>query len=157
MVHARNVKPPVAGAKLIRIDESSIQGIPGFIKVVSKGNYVAVLCEREEQAIKASQELKVEWQKPAAKPFPSSEDLFKYMREATPTSVTVSRAGAPDVIGDPDGALAGAAKVVEAEYEVPFQGHTAIGPAHAMADPSNGQMTIRSNDMKAYGLRTGVA
>ncbi len=26
-----------------------------------------------------------------------------------------------------------------------------------MADPSNGQMTIWSNDMKAYGLRTGVA
>jgi CO/xanthine dehydrogenase Mo-binding subunit len=79
------------------------------------------------------------------------------MREATPTSVTQSRAGIPDVIGDPDGALAKAAKVIEAEYEVPFQGHTAIGPAHAMADPSNGQMTIWSNDMKAYGLRTGVA
>ncbi len=26
-----------------------------------------------------------------------------------------------------------------------------------MADPSNGQMTIYSNDMKAYSLRTGVA
>jgi CO/xanthine dehydrogenase Mo-binding subunit len=35
MVHARNVKPPVAGAKLVSIDESSVQGIPGFIKVVS--------------------------------------------------------------------------------------------------------------------------
>ena len=53
--------------------------------------------------------------------------------------------------------LAGAAKVIEAEYEVPFQGHTAFAPAHAMADPSNGQMTIYSNDMKSYGLRTGVA
>jgi CO/xanthine dehydrogenase Mo-binding subunit len=157
MVHARNVKPPVAGAKLVSIDESSVRGLPGFVKVVSKGNYVAVVCEREEQAIKASQMLKLDWQKPATKPFPSSEDLFKYMREATPTSTTVSRAGIPDVTGDPDGALASAAKVVEAEYEVPFQGHTAIGPAHAMADPSNGQMTIWSNDMKAYGLRTGVA
>src|SRR6202035_3738174 len=97
MVHARNVKPPVAGAKLISIDESSVRNMPGFVKVVSKGNYVAVVCEREEQAIKASQELKVEWQKPATKPFPSSEDLHKYMREATPTSVTQSRAGIPDV------------------------------------------------------------
>ncbi len=157
MVHARNVKPPVAGAKLVSIDESSVRGIPGFVKVVSKGNYVAVVCEREEQAIKASQQLKAEWQKPGTKPFPSSEDLFKYMRETTPTSTTVSRAGIPDVIGDPDGEMAKAAKVIEAEYEVPFQGHTAIGPAHAMADPSNGQMTIWSNDMKAYGLRNGVA
>src|SRR4029077_17942071 len=65
MVHARNVKPPVAGATLVSIDESSVRSIPGFVKVVSKGNYVAVVCEREEQAIKASKQLKVNWQKPA--------------------------------------------------------------------------------------------
>src|SRR5690349_14432753 len=45
MVHARNVKPPFAGAKLVSIDESSVRGLPGFVKVVSKGNYVAVVCE----------------------------------------------------------------------------------------------------------------
>jgi CO/xanthine dehydrogenase Mo-binding subunit len=152
MVHARNVKPPVAGAKLISIDESSVRGIPGLIKVVSKGNYVAVVCEREEQAIAASRQLKVNWQKPATPSFPTSEDLYKYMRSATPTS-----SGRPNVVGNPDAALAGAAKVIEAEYDVPFQGHTAFAPAHAMADPSNGQMTIYSNDMKSYGMRTGVA
>ena len=58
MVHARNVKPPVAGAKLLSIDESSVRGMPGFLKVVSKGNYVAVVCEREEQAINAAKKLK---------------------------------------------------------------------------------------------------
>ena len=157
MVHARNVRPPVAGAKLVSIDESSVRGIPGFIKVVSKGNYVAVVCEREEQAIRASRQLKVNWQKPATSSFPTSENLFEYMRTATPMSVVQSRTQTPDVMGNPDAALASAAKVVEAEYDFPFQGHTAFGPAHAMADPSDGQMTIWSNDMKAYGLRTGVA
>jgi nicotinate dehydrogenase subunit B len=152
MVHARNVKPSVAGAKLISIDESSVRNMPGFVKVVSKGNYVAVVCEREEQAINASRQLKVSWEKPAASPFPSSEDLYKFMRAATPAS-----GGNPAVIGNPDAAFASAAKVIEAEYDVPFQGHTAIGPAHATADPSNGQMTIYSNDMKSYGMRTGVA
>ena len=152
MVHARNVKPPVAGATLVSIDESSVRSLPGFIKVVSKGNYIAVLCEREEQAIAASRQLKVNWQKPATPPFPASEDLFTYMRNATPTS-----SQGPHVIGNPDAALAGAATVVEAQYDVPFQGHTAFAPAHAMADPSNGQMTIYSNDMKSYGMRNGVA
>ena len=152
MVHARNVRPPVAGARLISIDESSVRGFPGFIKVVSKGNYVAVVCEREEQAIRAARQLKVNWQKPATAPFPSSEDLYKYIRSATPTS-----SADPNIVGNPDQALAGAAKVLEAEYDFPFQGHTAIGPAHAMADPSNDQMTIWSNDMKSYGLRTSVA
>jgi nicotinate dehydrogenase subunit B len=152
MVHARNVKPPVAGAKLTGIDESSVRGMPGFIKVVSKGNYVAVVCEREEQAINASRQLKVNWEKPAAAPFPSSENLFAYMRGATPTS-----ARRPGVVGDPDAAFAGAAHVIEADYDVPFQGHTAFGPAHATADPSNGLMTVYSNDMKSYGMRRGVA
>lgn len=152
MVHARNVKPPVAGATLVSIDESSVRGIPGFIKVVSKGNYVAVVCEREEQAIRAARQLKVNWRKPNAAPFPTSEDLFKYMRGATPTS-----SGAPNVAGNADAALTGAATVIEAEYDVPFQGHTALGPAHALADPSNDQLTIYSNDMKSYGLRNGVA
>jgi nicotinate dehydrogenase subunit B len=152
MLHARNVKPPVAGAKLISFDESSVRGIPGFVKVVSKGNYVAVVCEREEQAIRAARQLKVNWQKPATPSFPTSDNLYQYMRNATPTS-----SSDPNVVGNPDAALASASTAVEAEYDFPFQGHTAMGPAHATADPSNGQMTIYSNDMKSYGLRNGVA
>ncbi len=152
MVHARNVKPPVAGATLVSIDESSVKSIPGFIKVVSKGNYVAVVCEREEQAIRAARQLKVNWRNPATAPFPTSDNLFAYMRAATPSST-----GKPIETGTPDAAFASAATVIEAEYDVPFQGHTAIGPAHALADPSNDQLTIYTNDMKSYGMRSGVA
>ena len=152
MLHARNVKPPYAGAKLVSIDESSVNKLPGFVKVVNKGNYIAVVCQREEQAINAARALKVNWQKPASAPFPTSENLFAFMRGAMPTSSTPA-----NVVGNPDTAIKGAAKVVEAEYEIPFQGHVAIGPAHAMADPSNDQLTIYSNDMKSYGLRDGVA
>ena len=152
MVHARNVKPPVAGAKLVSIDESSVRNLPGFVRVVSKGNYVAVVCEREEQAIAAARVLAVRWDKPTAPPFPSSENLFNYMREVTPKS-----SSNPVVVGNPETAFKEAAMVIEADYEIPFQGHTAISPAHALADPSNGQMTIYSNDMKSYGMRNGVA
>jgi CO/xanthine dehydrogenase Mo-binding subunit len=152
MLHARNVRPPVAGATLRSIDESSVASLPGFVRVVSRGNYVAVVCEREEQAIAAARQLKADWAPPAQAPFPASTELFDYIRRATPTS-----SAEPRVVGDPQAALSMAARVVEAEYEVPFQGHTAIGPAHALADPSDGQMTIYSNDMKTYGLRTGVA
>jgi nicotinate dehydrogenase subunit B len=152
MVHARNVRPPVAGAVLQSFDLSSVASIPGFVRVVSRGNYVAVVCEREEQAIRAAKQLKVTWQPPATAPFPASDQLFDYMRRATPTS-----SDEPKVQGDTSVALASASSVVEAEYEVPFQGHSAIGPAHALADPSDNQMTIYSNDMKSYGLRNGVA
>ncbi len=100
MVHARNVKPPFACAKLTGIDESSVRNIPGFIKVVNKGNYVAVVCEREEQAINAAKQLKTTWEKPATAPFPPSEELFNYMRAATPTS-----AQRPIVAGNPDAGI----------------------------------------------------
>ena len=152
MVHARNVKPPVAGATLVSIDESSVSGMPGFVKVVRERNYVAVVFEREEQAIAGARRLKVNWRKPATAPFPASEDLFTYMRRAMPTSSPTA-----EITGNIDAGLSGAATRLEADYEVPYQGHTSIGPAHAMADPSNGQMTIYSNDMKSYGLRNGVA
>ncbi len=211
MVHARNVKPPFACAKLTGIDESSVESLPGFIKVLSKGNYVAVVCEREEQVIKASRQLKTTWEKPSTSPFPSSEDLFDYMRTTTPVATSraegaaesephpVSRAGVegdaalrsptpksatagssgihvatssppaagnpemrapvsgPLVVGNPDQSFFGAAKIIEAEYEIPFQGHTAFAGAHALADPSNGQMTVYTNDMKSYGMRRGIA
>ena len=88
MVHARNVKPPFACAKLTGIDESSVKSLPGFINVVHKGNYVAVVCEREEQAIRAAQQLKSTWEKPATAPFPASEDLFNFMRNATPAPMS---------------------------------------------------------------------
>jgi CO/xanthine dehydrogenase Mo-binding subunit len=70
MVHARNVKPPFACARLTGIDESSVRDLPGFIKVVNKRNYVAVICEREEQTIRAARRLKTTWEKPSSAPFP---------------------------------------------------------------------------------------
>ena len=152
MVHARNVKPPLAGATLVSVDEASVRSLPGFVRVVTRGNYVAVVFEREEQAIRGARELKCQWRPPAAAPFPTSETLFDYMRAATPTAT-----GDPAVVGDPVTALSGAATVIEARYDVPFQGHTAMGPAHATADPTGDQLTIYSNDMKSYGLRNGVA
>jgi CO/xanthine dehydrogenase Mo-binding subunit len=152
MLHARNVKPPVAGATLVSVDESSVNALPGFVRVVRKGNYLAVVCAREEQAINAAGRLKAEWRKPASAPFPSSADFFAYLRGTPPASTQP-----PQIVGNMDAAFAGAAKVIEADYDIPFQGHTSIGPAHAMADPRDGQLTIYSNDMKSYGLRNGVA
>ncbi|WP_419162931.1 molybdopterin cofactor-binding domain-containing protein [Candidatus Palauibacter sp.] len=158
MVHARNVRPPFAGARLVGIDEASVRDIPGFIRVVSEGNYAAVVCEREEQAIQAAERLEAQWEKPQTAPFPSSDDLFDHMRNATAADANgAGQAPRARVQGDPDAALAGASTVVEAAYDIPFQGHTAIGPAHGVADPSDGQMTVYTNDMKPYSHRTGIA
>src|SRR6478735_10983224 len=95
-----------AGATLQRIDESSVSSLPGFVRVVSRGNYVAVVCEREEQAIRAARQLKCEWTPPQSAPFPTSEDLFTYMR-----STNTSSSSEPQTTGDVAAAMAGAATV----------------------------------------------
>jgi CO/xanthine dehydrogenase Mo-binding subunit len=155
MAHARSVKPPVAGAKLISVDESSVAGIPGLVKIVTKGNFVAVVYEREENAIRAAERLKVNWENPAQPSFPTSSDLYDYIRNA-PTLAENMNAGNQNR-GDVDAALASAARVVEATYEYAFQGHISMGPACAVADPSNDQMTVWSGTQKPYALRRGVA
>ena len=154
MVHARNVRPPVAGATLVSVDESSVKDVPGFVQVVSKGNYVAVVCEREEQAIRAARQLKVNWKKPATRAVPAVGRSLRLTCAARRRSSSQRRRSS-SAMWTPR--WRARRRSIEADYDMPFQGHTAFGPAHALADPSNDQMTIYSNDMKSYGMRNGVA
>ena len=50
MLHARSIKPPIAGVRPLKVDAGSVSHIPGVVKVVTKGDYVGVVCTREEQA-----------------------------------------------------------------------------------------------------------
>ena len=61
MLHGRVVRPPAIGAQLQSVDEASIQGIPGDIKIVRQGNFLGVVAGNEWAAIKASRQLKATW------------------------------------------------------------------------------------------------
>ena len=53
MVHARVVRPPSYGAQLTECDTSAVEKLPGVVKVVRDGNFLAVVAEKEFQSIKA--------------------------------------------------------------------------------------------------------
>ena len=125
---------PFACAKLTGIDESSVKNLPGFIKVVSKGNYVAVVCEREEQAIRAARQLKTTWEKPATAPFPASEDLFNYMRVPSRNVHPRQSVDEPSWWEIPMRHF-GRGQNHRSRIRDTFQGHTAFAGAHASADP----------------------
>ena len=73
--------------------------------------------------------LKVTWSRGDAA-VPARHNLYDHIRNASRcASATRQRQH-----GDVDAAFAGAAKVVEAEYEWPFQSHASMGPACAVAD-----------------------
>jgi len=150
MLHARVIRPPEAGAKLLRVDESA--ALPGLVKVVRRGDFLGVVCEREEQAIAAAGALKVEWSKPAPMFWGSYDELYRWLRTEKPkVSKTES------VRGDVDAALARSARIVEERYEYPFQSHASMAPACALADVRDGGAVIWFGGQKPYPLRAAAA
>ena len=76
MVHARVVRPPSYGAQLTECDTSAIEKLPGVVKVVRDGNFLAVVAKKEFQAIKAMRALSAaaKWKETAS--LPKQDDLL---------------------------------------------------------------------------------
>jgi nicotinate dehydrogenase subunit B len=150
MLHGRVVRPAGVGAKLMSVDESSVKYIPGYVKTITKGDFVGVIAENEWAAVRAAKELRVNWTAPTAA-FP--DDVYKHMRSATPKATREQ-----PVKGDPTAALANASKKVEASYEWPFQAHATMGPGCAVADVrADGVSTVWSGAQKPHALQQGLA
>ena len=71
MLHGRVVRPPAVGATLVSVDESSVRGMPGLVKVVVKKNFVGVVAEKPWQAIQAAGKLKATWTPGSGLPNPA--------------------------------------------------------------------------------------
>ena len=78
MLHARVVRPPAIGASLENVDESSVSGIPGIVKVVREGNFLAVVAQNEWAAIKAAKKLNATWS--PWEGLPEKAKLFDHVR-----------------------------------------------------------------------------
>ena len=150
MVHARVIRPPVAGATPVKVDEASIKDIPGA-RVVREGNFLAVVADKEWDAVKAFQTLKIEWSN-AAPPFPEQAVLYDHIRKAP-----VRKREDVKPVGNVDEAFKTAARVVEAEYEWPFQSHACMGPACAVVEIKDGHATCWSGSQKPHFVRDGIA
>ena len=58
MVYGRVIRPPSRGATLRDIDTAPIQSMPGIIAVVRDGDFLAVIAEHEEVALRAADRLR---------------------------------------------------------------------------------------------------
>jgi nicotinate dehydrogenase subunit B len=150
MVHGRMIRPPVAGAMPEKIDDSSIKDIPGA-RVVHQNGFLGVVADKEWDAIKASEKLKVEWSN-ATPAFPDQAALYDHIRKAPVRHRKVEKEN-----GNVDDAFGNAARVVEAEYEWPFQSHASMGPGCGVVDVQSDKVTVWTGSPKSHYCRDGVA
>ncbi|MEP7069203.1 MAG: molybdopterin cofactor-binding domain-containing protein [Usitatibacter sp.] len=148
MLHARVIRPPQAMARLQKVGAATL---PGLVRVVHEGDFLAVVCEREEQAIAAARALPVEWSQPAPAFWRGYDELYAHLRSAAPRTTR-----SQGVRGDVDLALARAAQRLEASYEYPFQSHASMGPACAVADARDAGALVWFAGQKPYPLRAAV-
>ena len=150
MVHGRMIRPQVAGAVPVKVDDSAIRDIPGAKVVWDKG-FLGVVADREWDAIQAAEKLKVEWslQPP---PFPEQASLHDTIRKASVRKRVVEQQN-----GDVDAAFKTAAKIIEADYEWPFQSHASMGPACSLVEIKDGMVTCWSGTQKSHFVQNGLA
>jgi nicotinate dehydrogenase subunit B len=150
MMHARVIRPPVAGASPATVDENPIKDIPGA-RIVRQNAFLAVVAETEWGAVQAAQTLKVEWT--AAKPpFVDVAAIYDHIRAAP-----VQKRETDKEVGNIDVAFPQAASVIEAEYEWPFQSHSSMGPGCGIVEIKGDKATVWTGSPKPHFCRDGVA
>ena len=158
MMHGRVVRPPVAGSVPVSVNGDSIGAIAGA-RVVHEGDYLGVVAEREWDAVRAAQQLEVTWSE-VEPPFPEMDDLYDHIRRAPVVRESAGGGRGADVAPDRDAvqvALDRADRVIEAEYEYPFQSHASMGPACAVCDYRGDSATLWTGSQKPHHAAEGVA
>jgi isoquinoline 1-oxidoreductase beta subunit len=138
MVYASLEQCPVIGGKVKSFDGSKAKAMPGVIDVVQINDGVAVVASSYWQAVQARKALTVQWDEGAVAALSDKSMAAatrKALAEAKPLAI-----GKP--VGDVTKALAGAAKVLKAEYYTPLEAHAALEPMNFIADFKNGKCTL---------------
>ncbi len=148
MVHGRVVRPPAYRARLETVDESAAAALPGVVRVVRDGSFLAVVAEREEQAIAAARRLRddARWNLPNDLPLPG--DLPALIRKMKADVDVIDERGKP---------AASPAQSLKATYYRPFQAHASIGPSAAVAVLGDGGYTVWTHSQGVFPLQRALA
>ena len=150
MLHARVLRPPAIGARLVSVDESSIAHLPG-VRVVRLESFLAVVAKNEWAAVRAARELKAAWTEWQG--LPHSDQLEPYLRQGA-----VEREQTVVDRGNLETAMAGAVRKLSATYFWPCQSHASLAPSCAVADVrTDGTTTVWTSSQVTYGLRATLA
>ncbi len=156
MLYGAIVNPPEHGQKLVKVDDAEALKVPGVVKVVSWPDKVAVLATHTYAAFKGQDALKIQWRN--TDPRESTERLSA----AFAVAVAHEKGETRRQVGNVEQALKGAARVIEATYEVPFLPHAPMEPINMFADVRadsvllHGPMQTPANARKLAAQLTGL-
>jgi nicotinate dehydrogenase subunit B len=149
MVHARVVRPPSSGAKLLDADTSAVSRMPGVLSVIRDGDYLAVVAREEFQAVQAMRGLArlARWQEQALLPSQSQLEAYLIGLEADDAVVIDQRSPV---------ASAGT-RTLEAKFTRAYQCHGSIGPSCALALFDQGTLTVWTHTQGVFPDRSAIA
>jgi CO/xanthine dehydrogenase Mo-binding subunit len=137
MLIATVAASPVLGGKVAGLDDEKAKAVPGVRQIVQLDDAVAVVADHMWAAKQGLAALDIRWEDgPNAKV--STADVVEGLAKASETAGVTARKD-----GDPAGALASAAKKVEAVYESPFL-------AHATMEPMNCTVHVRRDGCEVW-------
>ena len=149
MVHARVIRPPAIGAKLVALDEASIKDLPGA-KVVRIRDFLAVTADDEWTAVRAARALRAQWSDWVG--LPEQDKLAASLRGARDVTdeMLVNR-------GQAAGSIPTGAMTRRATFFWPMQSHASIGPSCAVAEVTENSATIWTASQGTHGNRKSFA
>jgi CO/xanthine dehydrogenase Mo-binding subunit len=145
MVHARVLRAPSYEARLRSLDAAGVEKMPGVLKIVRDGSFVAVIAEREFQAVSALRALAKTSRWDERPSLPVQKDLYSHL-QGLPSQDNVLVAG-----------KSSGPWTVEASYRRPYQMHGAIGPSCAVGVFRNAMVTVWTHSQGVYPLRAAIA
>ena len=136
---------------MLQIDAAAAEKMPGVVKVVRDGNFLAVVARGEFQAIKAMRVLAAAARWTESERLPHQGSLQETLL-GLPSQDSVIHERRDDVasstpLGTP----------LEATYTRPYIAHGSIGPSCAVAQFSNGSMTVWTHTQGVYPDRQAIA
>ena len=149
MLHGRVVRPPSPGASVMSVDESSVRGMPGLVKVVVKKNFIGVVAGKPWQAAQIAEKLRVTWT-PGPRLSPQ-RDVYEQIRKEPSTDTLLVDSGDVDIM------LASATTVLRATYHHPYQMHGSIGTSCAVADVQADTATVWLATQSVFPTRNTTA
>jgi isoquinoline 1-oxidoreductase beta subunit len=151
MMHAALLQCPVIGGTVVSINDSRARAMPGVRAVINLVDGVAVVAEHFWTAKKARDALEVKWLVGAAGSV-STESVARALEGGTRLPGAIVREN-----GDLAAGLQGAAKKLEARYELPMLAHAALEPMNCLALVANGACDIWTSTQFPEGAQAAAA